>query len=400
MKGILLILLCTYTLSYSQIFTVDNCYIIRKQGINKSPANFNTKAFNDFISQLHPPVEMVEQKIEGHVFVNLIIKHKTITQTSLMYGINPLIDSTIVNYMKKTDIQWIGSELLDTNQRVVIGIKVNYRNCTIKNVLKTNLVQFSNNNELNESTIKQFKDNYNTFDAIYFFDSTNYDYYKNIVSQNKRQKVINNLLKLSWYKPEYIKKQFIFDYDNNSILNVILQANDSVYIIENNKLIFNEVGQLKFIKKKQKEFVFELETNCNSCNKTNKTHWVYLQKQGTFNVINAINSYSSFPDLLNRLSFLKTVITTADVTYLRSSSFQLNEPYNKCIGYSSDDYSCIVPKTWGNIFGEIKKGTILNVIQEYIDYRKGKWYFVIANKTDGLNLGWISASDVKDSNEN
>jgi len=399
MKGIVFILLlCTYTLSYSQVFTVDNCYIIGKQGIKTSPANFNNKAFNEFISKMLPPVEIIDQKIDGHVFVNLIVRNKTIAQTTLMYGISSLIDSSLVNYLKSARIEWIGSEILDTNQRVVIGIKVNYRNCTIKNILKTNLTQFFNNNEVNQIAIKQFKDYYNKYDAIYFFDSTNYDYYKRKIPQNKAQKIESDLQKLSWYKPEYIDKQFLFDYDNNSILNVILQANDSVYIVENNKLIFNEIGHLKFIKKKQKEFVIELETNCKSCNKINKTRWFYLQKQETINLLNSVTSYSNFPEILDSLSFKKTVITTSDNTYLRSSSFYLNDPYNKCTGYSSEEYNCLVLKTWGNIYGEINKGTVLNVIQEYTDYTKGKWFFVIANKTDGLSLGWISERDVKDYN--
>jgi len=396
MKGFLLFLLIlTYNIGYNQVFTIDNCYIVSMQGLNKSSLDFNEEAFNSYISKLKTPIEILEQKVEGHVFVNMVIKNNIITETSLMIGLNSIIDSGLVNYLKKTDISWIGSEPLDPIQRIVISIKVNYRFCSLENISKSNLTQLSSNNEINQKLIKQFKNSYNNFDAIYFIDSANFQYYKNSVPKNITKKINADLKKLNWYKPEYFEKEILLDFDKNKIINVILQQNDSVFIIENNKLIFSEQGHLKYIRRYQNDVTIELENSCNECKKYNKTLSFYHKEQGLYPLSQTVISYCDYPQLLDTISFTKSLLTTTKSTYIRSNPFKINEPYNKCTGLTNEEYSCVLSKTWGNIFGEINKNTKLNVVREFIDINKKKWYFVLANRDDGFfYLGWVSENDV------
>jgi len=240
MKGLFLVLaIFIYNFGYNQVFTVDNCYIVSNKGLHKSPLDFNEDAMNSFIAKFKPPIEISEQKIEGHVFVNLVIKNNKLSETSLMIGISSLIDSDLVNYFKNTNISWIGSGTFDPIQRIVISIKVNYRYCSLQNVSKSNLSQLSSDNEINKKTITQFKNVYNNFDAIYFFDSTNFKFYRRGISKSKAKKINDNLSLFEWYKPEYQEKEMFMDYDKNKIPNVIIQLPDSVFIVENDKLILN-----------------------------------------------------------------------------------------------------------------------------------------------------------------
>jgi hypothetical protein len=397
-KGIFLFFsLLLYSIGYTQVFTVDNCYILSKDGVKKSPKKFNKTAFDAFVLKVKPPIEIYEQKLEGHVFINLFIKNNKIAQTSLMYGSNVLLDSELVRYFKKASVEWIGKETYDSMQQVVIGIKINYRYCSLENVSNTNLATFSSSNDINRAAVEKFKASYNKFDALYFFDSTNYKLYRKGYPKGKTKKIEKELIKLSWFKPEYNDKIILLDYDKNKIPNVIIQQNDSVYIVEDNKLLFNEPGHLRYIRRKGKDITLELETECSVCNKFNKTLWFYHQNESTGGAPNTITSYSKFPQLFDTISFIKTVVTNPGITYLRSNPFKINEPYNKCTGVISEENSCIVSKTWGNIFGEIAAGTKLNVLQEYTDLYKKKWYFVLANRVDGFFLGWINESNTKDS---
>jgi len=396
MKGIITTLLLILSiLSFSQVLTVDNCYIISMQGVNKTPLDFNEDAFNAFILEVSPPIEIIEQKIEGHIFVNIFIKNNIIKETSLMIGLNTTLDSIIVNHLKSTNIAWIGSGKLDPEQRIVMSIKVNYRDCKLENVSKSNLLLFSSNNELNQKTITKFKREYNSFNTIFFFDSTNIQYYKNAVPKSTIKRINEDLKSLSWYNPIYSDKEIILDIDKNNIPNVILQQNDSVFILENNKLLFSEIGRLKFIRRKQKEIIIELESICSECKKDNKTLSFYHKDQELYTLSNTVTSYNNYPQLLDTIHFKKTIIT-AKKCYIRSKPFKINEPFNNCTGTASEEYNCIVSKTWGNIFGEIDVNTQLNVIQEFVDVTKKTWYFVLANRNDGLFLGWVSNEDVKE----
>jgi len=397
MKGLFLVLaIFIYNFGYNQVFTVDNCYIVSNKGLHKSPLDFNEDAMNSFIAKFKPPIEISEQKIEGHVFVNLVIKNNKLSETSLMIGISSLIDSDLVNYFKNTNISWIGSGTFDPIQRIVISIKVNYRYCSLQNVSKSNLSQLSSDNEINKKTITQFKNVYNNFDAIYFFDSTNFKFYRRGISKSKAKKINDNLSLFEWYKPEYQEKEMFMDYDKNKIPNVIIQLPDSVFIVENDKLIFSEQGHLKYIRKKGEDITIELESFCSVCKKNNKTLSFYKKEHSIFNLMNTITSYSNYPQLSDTLFFIKSV-TTRKTAYIRSNPFAIDEPYNKCTGTVTEEYSCFVSKTWGNIFGEIECNTKLNVIHEFVDIYKKKWYFVLVDRIDGLFLGWVSDSDVQES---
>jgi hypothetical protein len=314
-----------------------------------------------------------------------------------MYGSNETLDTILVHFFKKASVEWIGKEHFDSMQRIVIGIKVNYRYCSIDNVLNNNLASFSSNNDNNHLSVEKFRKAYNSFDAVYFFDSTNFPLYRKGYPKGKLNAIEKELAKLNWYKPEYNEKVILLDYDRNKIPNVILQQNDSLYILEDNKLLFSEVGHLRYIKRKQKEITIELETECTVCNKFNKTLWFYHQDGSNSVAFNSITSYSKFPQLFDTVAILKTVVTIANTNYIRSNPFKINEPYNKCTGIIAEDNSCIVSKTWGNIFGEIAINTKLNVLQEYTDLYKKKWYFVLANRGDGLFMGWINETSVKES---
>ena len=261
MKGFILLLLLTIKMiMFGQVFTADNCFIINKQGVKTNANNFNKEAFNTFLLKNKPTIEIYEQKLEGHVFINVVVKNNTIKETSLMYGISPLIDSGLVSFLKKAKVEWFSNEILDSNQRIVISIKVNYRYCTLHEVSQTNLAVFSNDNQLNSETIQQFIEKYNHFDAQYYFDSTNYTYYRKRVSSSTFQKAESDFKNNSWFKPDNNAKIIVLDYDNNKQPNIIIQQNDSVYIHENKILIFSEHGQLKYIKRNNNNILLEIET--------------------------------------------------------------------------------------------------------------------------------------------
>ncbi len=369
------------------------------KGINKSPRGFNKKAFDDFFNKKKPPIDIQEQKIEGHIFINILIKQNTIIQTSLRYGLSSLIDSGLVNHAKNINIKWFGKEKLDTLQSIVIGIKVDYRFCKLQNVSKTNLTQFSKSTSSNKN-FKNFINSYNIYESVYKFDTVHLSNYNKKVAKNKKIKIEASLQNISWIKDKTIKKQVIIDYDKNKIPNVIIQTNDSVFILENNAITFSEKGILKTIKYNKKISFIELETVCNECSKYAKTSYIYKTKNQQTDLEYIINTYSSSPQLPDTISTIDTLTIISEKAYLRSSPYKINEPYNKCTGIVSEEYTCYLPKTWGNIFGEIEQNTSVIVLQSYIDSFKKKWYFVIAYRTDGVYLGWIQETDTNKSFEN
>ena len=400
MKGfVLLLLLSIQLITFGQVFTADNCFIINKQGVKTNANNFNKEAFNAFLLKNKPSIEIYEQKLEGHVFINVVVKNNTIKETSLMYGISPLVDSGLVSFLKNAKTEWFSNEILDSNQRIVISIKVNYRYCTLNEVSQTNLAVFLNDNQLNTGIISHIKECFNQYDAQYYFDSTNYTYYRKGISSSTFKKAENDIKNNNWFKVDSKAAIILLDYDNNNVPNIIIQQNDSVYIIENKILLFNEHGQLKYIKRNKKNVTLELETTCTVCNKFNRTLAIYEYIEGGDLKNFSITSYSNFPQLLTNLIITKNIETSSLKTFIRSSPFKINEPFSKCTGVISEENSCVVSKTWGNIFGEIAQNTKLSVIQEYTDLYKKKWYFVIANRIDGLFLGWVCENDVIETKE-
>lgn len=394
-KQILVVLLVLgQSLAFSQIFTVDNYYMVLKNSVNKNPSGFDADAFNAFLATIKVPVELLEQKVEGHVFVNVFIKQKTITQTSLMYGISSLSDNELVDKIASANIAWFGGDVSDSTQRFVLGVKVDYRFCSLANVSSSNLSSF----DPEQSSLQNFADVqtlYNKFTLCYLFDSSSRASYKEKISKSKQKKAEEQLLLLDWFKPEYASKTVLLDYDNNKSINCIVQLQDSVHIVENSKLIFSEYGQLREIKHGTDANVILLESNCKDCGKINNTITVYKQVNTSVEEAFAITSYSSSPKIpVDSISLLSKVVFSSPVTYLRTSPYRINEPFNRCMGHITEQEQCIVPKSWGNIFGEVQANTTGIVLHNYTDSFKKHWYFVLIHRIDGYFVGWVHEDDV------
>lgn len=382
--------------THAQVYNVDNYYMVMKRSINKSPKGVNVDAINDFLSTIKVPIEVLEQRIEGHVFVNIYVKDKKVTQTTLMYGINRYADRSLLEAFMDVDPRWLGKDLSDSTQRVVMGIKIDYRFCTLQNIDRTSLYLFEKEDEDSSNAgIGIFLSAYNKYDKIFFFDSSSVRMYHENVSKEKQRKVVGQLATQKWWRSDFVNSMVMVDYDDDKEPNIIVTVDDSVHVFESNVLVFSDKGELKAIKQSDNMTVFQLESVCKKCSKTSVVTSMYVHKGGESEDVLWSSSFSSNPRLpIDTLMVKKNIQTTAEVTYLRTSPFKINEPFNRCSGSISEYETCILPKTWGNIYGEILQGNSLHVISEYVDSFNKKWYYVMVHRVDGCYLGWISDDEV------
>jgi len=254
---LILVLLISLKFGYSQVFTVENYYMVLKNAVNKAPKNFKVESIENYLNTLKAPIDVVDKRIDGHIFVNIFTQNHSVKETTLMYGIYEPLDKELVEYMRGIDVSWLGIEKSDSLRRIVIGIRVDYRYCNLFNIKRSNLaiIEPTEDTNLLEKTVQS----YNKYEKLFLFDSASISSYSTLISKSKKKKNQDLLQTMPWYKPEFSKKQIELDFDNDGMINTIIQHGDSVFIVENAQLIFSERGQLQTIKTRKESSIIELE---------------------------------------------------------------------------------------------------------------------------------------------
>jgi len=389
----LLLLFLGITKGFAQVFIVDNTYILENNVLNKTPREVDVLAIDSFLETLKVPIEMLEQKVQGHLFVNIIIKNKKITETSLMYGINSLVDNQLVKALKNVKLNWLGIDVSE-NCKFVVGMRVDYHNCTLQHIANPNLTEFSYQSD-DSIQFTKFISTYNTFSSSYSFENIDANYYSKGISTKQYLNALEQLKTTTWITPQMFKNAIVIDYDKSQQPKVLMQTEDSIFFFKEGKLIFGEYGDLKSIKQSGETTVLEIESACSSCNKLNRTINIYKSSGKSYEFAYSISSYNpnpSLPFILPTKNFVR-IVTEA---FIRTLPYKNDGPYNSCTGYSSDEKSCIFSKTWGNIFGVMKRGYRADVLQTYTDSYKEKWYFVCINHQNQFYVGWVNQDDVQE----